>query len=125
MAPAQILRRDSQYLVVALRTTSRRQVSGSSGYHGNRNTGEAMFIHVPQASKNARELSDRLVEVVREAKKNNKSLNYLEVCHAFRLTGYKVREELGGMSARTQMLIFLGILVALMVGAIAVAMLNR
>ena len=84
-----------------------------------------MYVHIPQASKNARKLSERLVEVVREAKKNNKNLSHMDVGQAFRLTSQAVREELGGMSSKTQILILIGILVALMVAGFALALLSR
>jgi hypothetical protein len=84
-----------------------------------------MFVHVPQASKNAKKLSGQLVEVVREAKKSNKRLNYMDVCQACRLTTQAVREELGGMSQRTQILIVIGVLVATAVAGAAVALFNR
>lgn len=84
-----------------------------------------MYVHIPQASRNAKKLSEQFVQVVREAKKNNKSLNHMDVCQAWRLTSQAVREELGGMSQRTQLLIVIGILVAMMVAGIAFALLNR
>jgi hypothetical protein len=84
-----------------------------------------MYVHIPQASRNARKLSEQLVEVVREAKKNNKNLSQMDVGQAFRLTSQAVREELGGMSQRTLLLIAVGILVVTMVAGIAAALLNR
>lgn len=84
-----------------------------------------MYVHVPQASKNAKKLSEQLVEVVREAKKSNKNLSHTDVCQAFRLTSQRVREELGGMAQRTQILIAIGVLVATMVAGIVIALLNR
>ena len=86
-----------------------------------------MYVHIPQqlASKNAKKLSEQLVEVVRAAKKNNKNLSYIDVYQATRLTSFKLREELGGMGPNAQLWIVIGILVAVMVGGIAFALLNR
>ena len=86
-----------------------------------------MYVHIPQqqASKNAKKLSEQLVEVVRAAKKNNKNLSYMDVYQATRLTSFKLRGELGGMGPNAQLWIVIGILVAVMVGGIAFALLNR
>jgi hypothetical protein len=87
-----------------------------------------MYVHIPhqqQASKNAKKLSEQLVEVIRAAKKSNKKLSYVDVCQATRLTSFKLREELGGMAQRTQLWIAVGILVTVMVAGIVLAMLNR
>jgi len=84
-----------------------------------------MYVHVPQASKHAKKLSEHLVQVVREAKKNNKNLSHTDLSQAFRLTSQAVREELGGMAQRTQILLVIGILVATMVAGIAVALFSR
>ncbi len=86
-----------------------------------------MYVHIPQqqASKNAKKLSEQLVEVIRAAKKNNKNLSYMDVCQATRLTSFKLREELGGMSQKAALWIVIGILVATMVAGIAIALLNR
>ena len=84
-----------------------------------------MYVHVPQASKNAKKLSEQLVQVVREAKKTNKNLNHMDVSQAFRLTSQTVREELGGMAQRTQILLVIGILVLTMVAGIVIALFNR
>ena len=48
-----------------------------------------MYVHLTQhqqASKNAKKLSEQLVEVIRAAKKSNKDLSYMDVCQATRLT---------------------------------------
>ncbi len=86
-----------------------------------------MHVHIPQqqASKNAKKLSEQLIDVIRAAKKNDKNLSYVDVCQATRLTSSKLREELGGMSQRTQIWIVIGILVGTMVAGIALALLNR
>ena len=86
-----------------------------------------MYVHIPQqqASKNAKKLSEQLIDVIRAAKKNDKNLSYVDVCQATRLTSSKLREELGGMSQRTQIWIVIGILVGTMVAGIALALLNR
>ena len=86
-----------------------------------------MYIHIPQqqASKNARKLSEQLIEVVRAAKKDNKKLSYMDLCQATRLTSFKLREELGGMSQKAVLWIVIGVLVATMVAGIAFALLNR
>ncbi len=84
-----------------------------------------MYPHLAavQVSKNAEKLSEQLVEVIRAAKESNKNLSYMDVCQATRLTCSELREELGGMSSRTQNWIVIGIFVGLMVVAIAFAML--
>ena len=87
-----------------------------------------MYVHThlhQPASKNAMNLSEQLVEVIRAAKKSNENLSYMDVCQATRLTSSKLREELGGMSQRTQIWILIGILVGTMVAGIALALLNR
>ena len=64
-----------------------------------------MYVHIlqhQQESKNAKKLSEQLVEVIRAAKKSNKNLSYRDLCQATRLTSTKLREELGGMSIRTE-----------------------
>ena len=87
-----------------------------------------MFVHIlqhQQESKIAKKLSEQLVVVIREAKKSNENLSYKDLCQATRLTSTKLREELGGMSIRTQNWIVVGILVGIGVAGIAVAVLNR
>ena len=83
-----------------------------------------MYVHIPQqqASKNAKKLSEQLVEVVRAAKKNNKNLSYIDVYQATRLTSFKLREELGGMSQKVLLWIVVGFLFAIMVVGIVAAM---
>ncbi len=83
-----------------------------------------MFVHVPQPSKNARKLSEELVQVVRAAKKDDKSLSYMDVCQACTLAKLEVREELGGMAQRTQIRIALGILVAALVAVVIASAVN-
>ena len=80
-----------------------------------------MYVHMlqhQQVSKNAQKLSEQLVEVIRAAKKSNENLSYVDVCQATQLTSSKLRDELGGMSSRTRMIV---ILMGLTVAAITVA----
>ncbi len=86
-----------------------------------------MYVHMHQqpASKNAKKLSEQLIDVVRAAKKDNKKLSYMDVCQATKLTNFKLREELGGMSQKALVWILIGVLVATMVAGIALALLNR
>jgi hypothetical protein len=84
-----------------------------------------MYVHVPQPSRNARKLSEQLVQVVREARKDNKSLSYMDICQACRLASQSVREEMGGMSQRTHILIAFGILAAVVIMGVVVALLKR
>lgn len=81
-------------------------------------------IHQQQASKNARQLSEQLVEVIRVAKKSNKNLSYLDVCQATRLTSTVLREELGGMSHRLLAWVVMSVLAGV-AAAIAFVILNR
>ena len=65
-----------------------------------------MYIHHQQpVSKRARELGDRLTEVIRDAQRQDDKLNYQEVSQATRLAAHQVRQELGGMSDKTRILI--------------------
>ena len=80
-----------------------------------------MYIHIPQqqASKNARELSELLVEVVREAKKRKITLNHLDVRQALHLTGHELRGELGGISNKTRRILATAVLLILVATAVA------
>ena len=85
-----------------------------------------MFIHVASqqtASKNAKNLSKHLTEVVRAAKTNNKSLNHMDLRQAMHLTNQELRGELGGPNPQVWALI--GVLVALLVGALSFLWMNR
>ncbi len=87
-----------------------------------------MYVHThlhQPASKNAKNLSEQLVEVIRAAKNSNENLSYMDVCQATRLTNSKLRQELGGMSSWTKNWILIGALVGLLVAAVAFIMLNR
>ena len=87
-----------------------------------------MFIHTQlhqqQVSRNAKLLSEKLVEVIRAAKESNETLSYMDVCQATLLTNSTLREELGGTSRRTHLLIALGLLVGLTVAVVLLAVLN-
>ena len=87
-----------------------------------------MYVHThlhQPASKNAMNLSEQLVDVIRAAKKSNENLSYMDVYQATRLTNSKLRQEFGGMSSWTKNWILIGALVGLLVAAIAFIVLNR
>ena len=82
-----------------------------------------MYVHMlqhQQVSKNAQKLSEQLVGVIRAAKKSNENLSYMDVRQATQLTSSKLRDELGGMSSRTRIVLLISLTVA---AAIVFAML--
>lgn len=85
-----------------------------------------MYVYVPPPpSRNARDLGGRLADVVRDAKKQNKKLSYLEVTQAMRLAAREVRDELGGMTNRAQLLLVVALLFGICVAGVALALLTR